>query len=234
MKPGACEMTPIWKKVRGLRPAFTVIELMVVIGIIGVLVGITLPALRTFRMEAFYVNCQRNLRELGGIMQTYQNQHQGGLPMVEFLPAVTDDGPVGGLPWAFRGFMDRENKCWCCPADHDEADSLSTGTSYFYMPGLIRYTPNVQIQVQQAMLATMLDPTLTPEQREKVRMGIEARLVTAFYRNDYARLPVLADSIDRHPGTRIPRNALYFDGSVGISTDYSDIVDDDDDDDDDG
>ena len=210
---------------------FTIVELMVVIGIIGVLLGITLPALKTFRMEGYNVACQSNLRQIGGIVQTYCNQNQDTLPMVEFLPAATNDGPVGGLPWAFRGYIDRENKCWCCPADTDEANSLSTGTSYFYMPGLIRYMPSVQIQVQQAMLSSMLDPTLTEAQRERLREGFEARLVTTFYRKDFNRLPVLYDSVDRHPGTRIPRNALFYDGSVGISRDYSEILEDVDEDD---
>ena len=46
-------------------------------------------------------------------------------------------------------------------------------------------------------------------------------------------MPVLTDSVDRHPGTRIPRNALYFDGSVGVGTDYEDVLDGDGEDDDD-
>ena len=208
------------------RSGFTVVELMVVIGIIGVLLGIAFPALKTFRMEGFNVACQSNLRQIGGVLQTYRNQNQDTLPMVEFLPAATDEGPVGGLPWAFRGYLDRDNKCWCCPADSDEANSLSTGTSYFYMPGLIRYMPSVQIQVQQAMLAYMLDPTLTEDQLERLREGFESRLVTNFYRKDFSQLPLLYDSVDRHPGTRIPRNALFYDGSAGISKDYSEILED--------
>ena len=207
-----------------MSAGFTVVELMVVIGIIGVLLGVMFPALKTFRMEGFNVACQSNLKQIGGVLQTYRNQNQDTLPMVEFLPAATDEGAVGGLPWAFRGYIDRDNKCWCCPADSDESNSLSTGTSYFYMPGLIRYMPSVQLQVQQAMLASMLDPTLTDQQRERLREGFEARLVTNFYRKDFSQLPLLYDSVDRHPGTRIPRNALFYDGSVGISKDYSEIL----------
>ena len=37
-------------------------------------------------------------------------------------------------------------------------------------------------------------------------------------------MPMLLDSVDRHPGTRIPRNALFFDGSVGMSTDTAEIL----------
>ena len=216
---------------------FTVIELMVVIGIIAVLLGITFPALRSFRMEGYNVSCQSNLRQLGGIMQSYFNQNREVLPMVDFLPAATDEGPVGGLPWALRGYIKRDNECWCCPADHDEVDSRSTGTSYFYVPGLIRYTPSVQMQVQQALLSSMLDPTLSEDDIDRLREGMESRVVTGFFRQDATRMPILMDSVDRHPGTRNPRNALFFDSSVGIATDYEDVLgegDGDDDDDDDG
>ena len=212
------------------RSGFTIVELMVVIGIIGVLLGITFPALRTFRMEAYNVNCQSNLRQIGAVLQSYLNQNNDMLPMVEFLPAATENGPVGGLPWALRGFLERTNECWCCPADHDETDSLATGTSYFYMPGLLRYTPSVQMRVQQAMLPHYLDPTLSAEQRERLQEDMESRLVSAFYRQDGRRVPVLNDSVDRHPGTRIPRNALFYDSSVGISTDFEEILEEGDDD----
>jgi prepilin-type N-terminal cleavage/methylation domain-containing protein/prepilin-type processing-associated H-X9-DG protein len=209
---------------RNSDAGFTIVELIIVIGIIAVLLGLTFPAVRTFRMEAYNVNCQSNLRQIGAVLESYKSQNSGMLPIVDFLPAVTNEGPVGGLPWAMRGFLKRDNECWCCPADHDSAESLSTGTSYFYMPGLLRYTPTVQMQVQQAMIPHYLDPTITIKQLERLREGMESRVLTAFYRQEGHRMPVLSDSVDRHPGTRVPRNALFFDGSVGISTDFEDVL----------
>ena len=209
---------------RSLRPGFTLVEMIVTIGIIGLLLGLTFPALRTFQRQAQNVQCLSNLKQLGSIVQTYMNQTGGLPPMVDFIPAATDNGPVGGLPQALRGFIDRDDKCWCCPSDDDDQGSLSTGTSYFYMPGLLRYSPNVQIQVQQALIPYYLDPTATDEQIERRRTEMECRIVTAFYRQDGRRMPMLQDSVDRHPGTRIPRNALFFDGSVGMSTDTAEIL----------
>ena len=205
---------------------FTITEMMATIGIITILVGITMPAIRTFRMEGFNVVCQSNLRQLGTIVQSYLNQNHGLLPMVEFVPAVTQHGPQGGLPWACRGYIDKDHDCWLCPADHDDYGSLATGTSYTYLPGLIRYSPTVQIPVQQALIPSYLDPTVTEAEIERLRLGMEARMVTSFYQHDAARMPVLSDSVDRHPGTRIQRNALFFDGSVGISIDMEDLLDD--------
>ena len=206
------------------RPGFTLVEMIVTIGIIGLLLGLTFPALRTFQREGQNVQCLSNLKQLGGILQTYMNQSGGLPPMVDFIPAATNNGPVGGLPQALRGFIDKDDKCWCCPSDTDAQGSLSTGTSYFYMPGLLRYSPNVQIQVQQALIPYYLDPTATDEQIERRQTEMECRIVTAFYRQDGRRMPMLLDSVDRHPGTRIPRNALFFDGSVGMSTDTAEIL----------
>ena len=207
-----------------VRTGFTIVELIIVIGIIGVLLSFAFPALRTFQMEAKSVQCLSNLRQVGSILQSYMNQNRDIPPMTDFIPTATDNGPRGGLPFALRGYLSVDNKCWCCPADNDEVDSLSTGTSYFYIPGLLRYSPSVQIQVQQALIPYYLNPNIDEDALERRRTDMESRLITSFYRRDGLRMPVLTDSVDRHPGSRIPRNALFFDGSVGVSTDMSQIL----------
>ncbi|MEE2681052.1 MAG: type II secretion system protein [Planctomycetota bacterium] len=203
---------------------FTVVELIIVVGIIGLLLGLAFPAIRTFRMEAKNVECLSNLRQIGTILQSYMNQNRDIPPMTDFIPTATDNGPRGGLPWALRGYISTDNKCWCCPADTDETGSLSTGTSYCYVPGLLRYSPSVQIQVQQALIPYYLNPNADEDAIERRRTEMESRLVTAFYRRDGQRMAFLTDSVDRHPGSRIPRNALFFDGSVGVSTDLEQIL----------
>jgi prepilin-type processing-associated H-X9-DG protein/prepilin-type N-terminal cleavage/methylation domain-containing protein len=57
--------------------AFTVVELLVVIGIIGVLMGILLPVLSKARQQAKTVRCASSLRQFGMAWQIYASNHSG-------------------------------------------------------------------------------------------------------------------------------------------------------------
>jgi prepilin-type N-terminal cleavage/methylation domain-containing protein len=63
--------------------AFTLVELLVVIGIIAVLIGILLPALNSARQHAVSVQCLANLRSCGQFLYLYANQNKGMFPMMK-------------------------------------------------------------------------------------------------------------------------------------------------------
>jgi prepilin-type N-terminal cleavage/methylation domain-containing protein/prepilin-type processing-associated H-X9-DG protein len=66
---------------RRTASGFTLVELLVVIGIVALLVAILLPALGRAREAAASVQCQSNIRQLGMVLLMYTSGNNGWVPM---------------------------------------------------------------------------------------------------------------------------------------------------------
>jgi prepilin-type N-terminal cleavage/methylation domain-containing protein/prepilin-type processing-associated H-X9-DG protein len=123
------------------RRGFTLVELLVVIGIIAVLIGILLPALNRAREQAQTSACLSNLRQIGQGFQMYANDFKGFV--VPGFVRSYPPGGRGGETWAtllvVRGYIKGADQTdfvkGGSPAGENAWDSYGTsGNTVFRCP----------------------------------------------------------------------------------------------------
>lgn len=112
------------------RRAFTLVEILVVIGIIGLLLGFLLPSLEKARHKAYIDACASNLRQIGQAIAMYANENHGNYPRTRYVAgtpptagtAAMNSDPLGVLAndmtaplWLLARVERLPTKLFVCP-----------------------------------------------------------------------------------------------------------------------
>lgn len=118
--------------------AFTLIELVVIVAILGMLATMALPAMARMKERAQSTACAAKLRSIGVAVQLFAQENQNRLPTIEGYPSdPIYDGEMAEKAQTMieaLGPYDVTEATLKCPADDEWF--AKEGTSYFWKPTL--------------------------------------------------------------------------------------------------
>jgi prepilin-type N-terminal cleavage/methylation domain-containing protein len=201
---------------------FTLVELLVVIGIIALLIAILLPALNKMRKESNRLVCLSNVRQLGTGVLMYCNDNEGWFPTCAYWKSTAyvpyeDDW----LHWqanrkleesAIAKYLGGNKKgerfpaLLRCPADTFEGRKAALGISAGQGPYMFSYNMNDS-------LGRNIDLTIGPQMRTKILQwhATSRKIMLTEILDKWNTGPAWAPGINltRRHGTAVSRGNAY-------------------------
>jgi len=144
--------------------AFTLIELLTVIAIIGILAALVMPALGAVRTQAKQAQCSSNLRQIGLALAAYADAHRGAFP-------ETSHGAVSNIEeisWihTLRPYLGNVDEVRLCPLDPRREERLRLRLSSYvlndYLDAKTYLDPFGRATGRVPRLGTLREPARTP------------------------------------------------------------------------
>ena len=195
---------------RTLRPGFSLVELLVVLGVLVVLIGLLMPALSRARANADRIGCRGHLHDLGAAFQMYLNESKQRLPRVNAMPSLRpllNEYPA--VTEVLAPYLGNTRGVFGCRRDRitQRADGAADDfDTYFDREGSsFQYSPELS----------------------SLSGGKPLSKARGFARRGASRLEVMYDYEPFHgaPGAGGSRSYLFSDGHVGDREDDTEIRD---------
>lgn len=127
--PSTAEDHRLWEKScpTAASSGFTLVELLVVIGVVGVLAALLLPSLTAARQKARGAQCLQQVHQLAVALRMYADDHGGLLP---------EDPPfIQANPWIplLRPFVGSSTNLFRCPVDDFGEARVAAGRSSYVL-----------------------------------------------------------------------------------------------------
>ncbi len=220
---------------------FTLLELLIVIGIIAILMAIIIPSLSRAKGDAIQTQCASNMRQCYNALIMYADTNDHWIPVVG--ADYTGWFRQPGIPETLGFMMPREYKdphsyraVTLCPAGVDNIEWV--GNAAFGMPAFL-YTPEDYINYKcennnngalyikitaipsHSAYALLADSAFTKfEPKPQNAPGAQCRLFSR--RDEGAASPICHAICERHNGTA---NITYADGHIDTSKNKTAILD---------
>lgn len=114
----------------GRGQGFTLVELLVTVGVVALLVGLLVPAVGSARRASLELRCLSNLRQMSLSLHSYMNSNEERFPISSHTTGSLSDPSAWINSMAAHGFDGDVRRCPADPAGDQRPCSYATNT-YF-------------------------------------------------------------------------------------------------------